>query len=245
MLGLTLGFVICLLIGFVLWRFAFPKAKSSSELRKMALLSTLLAFFLIGLMLAAWRVNAYNRGVISAEPLTSGPALSNHDKRNAVVVGQISDIQPDAPDSPYAAYLRWPAIGDFDPDDIEYELPDLMLMVGDDGIVEVDGLAYDNINWPRSGDINNRIYEYIDQGDTVVVAGELYEGGSSTHSGLFLAPTFVFAGDYESFSAEYAPTLQATATYAQILQYSSLAAAILVLLSPLPQAIHLRRTQSG
>ena len=239
MLGLTFGFAFCLLIGFLLWKFVFPQAASLSALAKMALLSTFLFLFLIGLMFASWRVNAYNRGIISAEPLATASDLTNHNKRNAIVVGQISDSQPDAPGSSYAAYLRWPSVGDFDPDEIEYELPDLILTVGDDGLVEVDGLTYDNINWPRTEDVDY-IYESIDQGDQVVVAGELYEGGSSNHSGLFLAPTFVFAGDYETFSAEYAPILQRTATYAQILQYSSLAAAILALLSPLPQAIHLR-----
>ena len=240
MLGITLGVLICCLISFLLGRFVFPHAKSLGELGKMSLLSFVLSVFLLILSFAAWRVRNYNETVVSAEPITTINQLTTHTMPDALVVGKISEAQPDVSGSDYAAYLRWSAIGDGNPSDIEYELPELLVEVDAKGDLYVDGFIYDNISWAEA-ELDNYQYRFIDQGDEVLVAGELYDGNRNGSVEKFLTPTFVFAGDYGEFSAEYMPTLRRTATYAQIVQYFSLAAAGLTLLSPLPHVVSLRR----
>ncbi len=244
MVGITVGLVITALLAFTIARYALPKAGSLGDVRKLALFTTVLSLAMLALALAARSVLTYNTEAISAEPVQSIADLPDLVGQRVFFEGIISAEQRQLGTTDYVAYLRWDGLSsDPQPDDIEYELADLTLDLPDGNSLTVDGRIYNDINWPQV-DLTGETYRFLERGDTIIAYGELYEATRLDVDGVgdvwHVSSPFVYFGDVDSYSAEYAPTLRRTALYAQIVQYASVVLAGLTFLSPLP---HLARTQ--
>lgn len=249
MLGITLGIVIASLISFVTARFVLPKADSLLAVGKASLITSGVGIGLLGLAAASCSVKNYNRQAISAEPLTALSQLENVRNERVLIEGHISTTQPTLSTTSYAAYVRWDNSMLRESGDVvdhEHELPDLLIELQSGETIQIDGLIYDDINWPVSNDRDYN-YAHVSPGDLIVAYGEAYDGTRINQDGAneawFVSSPFVFYGDVEAYSAEYAPALRRTATYAQIAQVVSTLLAAITLLTPLPHAVARQRAQ--
>lgn len=242
MFPLTVGLILALLIALLTGRFGFRKATSLSKLTKYALMTTLMAFFLLFIGAAFQVSSRMEREATTLTPLrTLSEALrAEEDGRYMLLQGRLSELNKPVMGSDYLAYVR----SGRDGSDAEYQLPDLLIEL-EGGSAEIERSIYEQYSWHEESSTAFETTQFLLPNDEIIVYGRGYLGESIRdgvrEARLFLRAPFVFEGNMEEFVHELVPTLQSRVRYAQYASTVSFVAATIVLLSPLPKGRQILR----